>query len=220
MDIKEAIKVRHSVRQYQEKAIPADIVTELQREIDKCNQESGLHIQMVTDEKEAFSGMMARYGRFSGVSNYIALIGKKGEKLAETAGYYGEHIALKAQQLGLNTCWVAGTFSKKKCKVSIESGEKLVCVMALGYGVNQGTSHKSKDMMQLCNVSGEMPEWFREGMEAAMLAPTAINQQKFVVSMTGETIRVKAAGGFYSDIDLGIVKYHLEIGSGKEVITE
>ncbi len=220
MDIKGAIKVRHSVRQYQDKAIPAEIIAELQGEIDQCNQESGLHIQMVTGEKEAFGGMMARYGSFRGVANYIALIGIKSNRLAETAGYYGERIALKAQQLGLNTCWVALTFSKKKCKASIGDGEKMVCVLSLGYGVNQGKPHKSKAMMQLCDVSGEMPDWFREGMEAALLAPTAVNQQKFMVSMEGETIKVKATGGVHSDIDLGIVKYHLEIGSEKEVVTE
>lgn len=55
-------------------------------------------------------------GFFSNVRNYVALIGKKDAALDEKIGYYGEKIALRAQQLGLNTCWVALTFSKGKSK--------------------------------------------------------------------------------------------------------
>ena len=43
------------------------------------------------------------YTSFSGVKNYIALIGKKSPNLEEACGYYGEKIVLRAQQLGLNT---------------------------------------------------------------------------------------------------------------------
>ncbi|MEI3552822.1 MAG: nitroreductase family protein [Acutalibacteraceae bacterium] len=42
-----------------------------------CNQESGLHIQLVTNEPKAFDSFMAHYGKFKGVTNYLALIGKK-----------------------------------------------------------------------------------------------------------------------------------------------
>ena len=71
------------------------------------------HIQLVTDEPKAFDGFMAHYGKFSGVKNYIALIGKKGPKLEETCGYYGgKGLVLLAQQLGLNSCWVAMTLQQ------------------------------------------------------------------------------------------------------------
>ncbi len=220
MTILEAIEKRHSVRSYQDKAIPAEIVVELEKEIVACNKESGLNIQLVTNEKNAFDGFMAHYGKFSGVQNYIALIGKKSADLDEKLGYYGERIALKAQGLGLNTCWVAMTMSKgvvkKNC--TIASGEKLVCVLSLGYGTTQGVPHKSKAMETLCNVS-QKPEWFKKGMESAMLAPTAMNQQKFLFSLDGSKVTVKSTGGFYSKVDLGIVKYHFEVGAGKENFT-
>lgn len=217
MDINEAIRNRHSVRSYLDKPIPVDIITELNAEISECNRESGLHIQLVTEEPEAFSGFMAHYGKFSGVKNYIALIGKKAPNLDEKLGYYGERIAIKAQQLGLNTCWVAMTFSKRKSKCVVDKGEKLVCVLSLGYGQTQGTAHKSKPIEQLCDVNGEMPEWFKKGMECAMLAPTAVNQQKFLFSLTDNKISAKSTGGFYSKVDLGIVMYHFEVGSGRKI---
>lgn len=74
-------------------------------------------------------------------------------------------------------------------------------------------------METLCPAAGAMPEWFRRGMEAAMLAPTAMNQQKFTISLSGSTVTAKSSGGFYSKTDLGIVKYHFEIGAGKECFT-
>lgn len=150
MEIYEAIKNRHSVRSYLDKSIPDDIISQISDEITECNRESGLHIQLVTDEPEAFGGFMAHYGKFSGVRNYIALIGRKTADLDEKIGYYGERIAVKAQQLGLNTCWVAMTFSRKKSRCIVDKGEKLVCVLSLGYGETQGIDHKSKPMEQLC----------------------------------------------------------------------
>lgn len=218
MTILEAIKARHSVRSYKNTPIEAGTVQELQKEIDACNRESGLHIQLVTNEEKAFGGMMAHYGKFSGVQNYIALIGKKSSSLDEQIGYYGERIALLAQTLGLNTCWVGMTFSKgtTKSNCQIEKGEKIVCVLSLGYGETQGVAHKSKPLEQLCNAEKPMPEWFQSGMEAAMLAPTAVNQQKFLLTLNNGTVKAESTGGFYSKVDLGIVKCHFEIGAGKE----
>lgn len=219
MELIEAIQQRHAVRSYTDQPLSADIITALQEEIAACNQAGGLHIQLVTNEPEAFNSMLAHYGSFRNVKNYIVLVGKKGVGLDERIGYYGEKIALRAQQLGLNTCWVAMTFSKGKSKNNcvIGADEKLVCVLSLGYGVTQGTAHKSKPMEKLCKVTEPMPDWFRKGMEAAQLAPTATNQQKFLFTLSdGNTVSAKATGGFYDKVDLGIVKYHFEIGAGKE----
>ena len=115
-DIKDAIRNRHAVREYYNRTIDASTAAQLNEEIARCNEEGGLHIQLITDEPRAFGGQMARYGKFNNVKNYIALAGKKDPGLEEKIGYYGERIALKAQILGLNTCWVALTFSKRKAK--------------------------------------------------------------------------------------------------------
>lgn len=63
-----------------------------------------------------------------------------------------------------------------------------------------------------------MPDWFEKGIEAALLAPTAMNQQKFVFELKGDDVRAKVSGfGFYSKVDLGIVKYHFEVATGRHV---
>lgn len=217
MELAQAIRARHSVRAYTETPIDPVVRDALEKEIAACNAQSGLRIQLVTDEPNAFGGLMAHYGHFSGVRNYISLIGPKGPTLDETLGYYGERLVLLAQQLGLNTCWVALTFSRRKARCVVEKGQKLVCVIALGYGQTQGVEHKSRPLAEVCSETDDAPAWFLRGMEAALLAPTAVNQQKFFFSLKdGCRVSARATGGAYSKVDLGIVKYHFEIGAGKE----
>lgn len=219
MTVFEAIKSRHSVRSYLDKPLSADIVQQLNDEISACNSEGHLHIQLISNEPKAFDSMMAHYGKFSGVENYIALVGKKSTDLEEKLGYYGERIVLKAQTMGLNTCWVAMSFSKNAAKknIRIHADEKLVVVISLGYGAVQGVTHKSKPIDELCSCNGNMPDWFKEGIESAALAPTAMNQQKFKFILENDRVSLKNLGGFYSKVDKGIVKYHFEIASGRRV---
>lgn len=214
MELIDAIKQRHSVRQYTDRPIDPNTLAALQAEIDACNQEGGLHIQLVTNEPKAFDGFMAHYGKFSGVTNYIALVGKKSARLDELCGYYGERLVLKAQQLGLNSCWVAMTYKKIPNAFQVDKGEKLTVVISLGYGKTQGVAHKSKPAEQVSNASAETPDWFQAGVQAALLAPTAMNQQKFKLTYDSGKVTAKAGLGFYSKIDLGIVKYHFEAASG------
>ena len=215
-DMMELIRARHSVRQYLSKAIPG----ELRRELDACaealNREGGLHIQIFYDEPVCFNSRMAHYGRFENCENYIALIGKRADDLEERCGYYGEKLVLKAQELGLNTCWAALTHGKSKAE--LRPGEKEVILIALGYGRTQGKAHRGKDAAAVSNAGDTSPAWFRRGVEAALLAPTAVNQQKFRFELL-EDGRVAAKAGLIGSclrIDLGIVKCHFELGAGKE----
>lgn len=124
--IDEAMRNRHSVRKYQDKPLEEHAVRELQKVIDTCNAEGHLKFQMVTGSKGAFEGLLAR--SFDGVSNYVALVKKKDDP-DEKVGYYGEKVVLHAQMLGMNTCWVGLTYSKRKLDIHVGKDEKLVCVL-------------------------------------------------------------------------------------------
>ena len=216
MELWKVMEQRHSVRAYREDPLEEHIVEALQACIEACNRESGLHIQLVRDEPKAFDCRMARYGKFSGVRNYVALIGQKGPRLEEMCGYYGERIALEAQRIGLNSCWVAMSYRKVPEVYRVDAGEKLTVVIALGYGVTAGVPHKSKPPEAVSQVQGEPPAWFARGVRAALLAPTAMNQQKFCFALEGNRVSARPGIGFYTEIDLGIAKYHFEIGAGRE----
>lgn len=206
------MKERHSVRQYSDKKIEGDVKSKLNKYVASINEESGLSMQIFYNEPNCFNSMLAHYGKFSNVKNYIAIVGKKEEQ--EKSGYYGEKLVLKCQELGLNTCWVALTHGK--VNVQTKPQQKLLILIALGYGTNTGVAHKSKPIKELCKEDA-YPEWFVKGMEAVSLAPTAMNQQKFLFEMKNGQVYANALRGFYSKIDLGIVKYHFEAVTGHEV---
>lgn len=217
MEILEIMQQRHSVRQYTDQAIEPEKRAVLDALTQEINRKAGLSVQIIYDDPKCFDSFMAHYGKFAGVRNYIALVGKKAPGLDETLGYYGEELVLKAQELGLNTCWVALTHGKSKAAVG--RGEKEVCLIALGYGVTQGVEHKSRPMQELCTCGEPMPEWFRCGMNAAMLAPTAMSQQKFRFELLPDgTVKAACGSGFYTKLDLGIVKYHFEAVTGKKTV--
>ncbi|MBQ9313205.1 MAG: nitroreductase [Bacteroidales bacterium] len=219
MEIIDVIKQRHSVRSFKEKPIEQEKINTLQAEVANCNKESGLNIQLITEDKDAFNTMLAHYGKFTNAVNYFAIVGKKSEDLDIKGGYYGERLVLLSQQLGLNTCWVGLTFSKKKNKIVVNTGEKLLCVIALGYGESQGVSHKIKTFEQVTENISNPPEWFRNGVEAALLAPTSLNQQKFKFGLKDNKVTLQRIWGPYTKTDLGIVKYHFEIIAGKDNFT-
>ena len=212
MDILEIMKNRHSVRQYKEQPIEASKRELINDWIKEVNKESGLIMQVLYDEPRCFDSFMARYGKFVNVKNYIAIVGNKDEQ--EKAGYFGEKIVLKCQELGLNTCWVAMTHGKSKAE--IKRGQKLLILISLGYGETQWVPHKSKSIEEL-GKADQSAEWFDRGMEAVSLAPTAVNQQKFLFELKNGKVTAKNLGGFYSKIDLGIAKYHFEAVTGHEV---
>ena len=172
-------------------------------------------IQAFYDEPKCFASFLAHYGKFENVKNYIAIVGNKNEQ--EKAGYYGEKIVLKCQELGLNTCWVA--MSHGKTQAVIGKGQKLLIVIAIGYGENQGVAHKSKDISEISRAD-VATDWFTKGMEAVCLAPTAVNQQKFMFELREGVVTAKAPRGICTKIDLGIAKYHFEAGSGHKVFTK
>lgn len=234
MTLQEAIEARHSVRAYKEQPLAEDVVKVLEEQIAVLNRESKLHIQLILNEPKAFLGIMAKYGKFRNVSNYLVMAGKKADDLDERVGYYGEHLVLLAQTLGLNTCWVGLSYSKIPGTYILDEGEKIACYIAIGYGETQGVGHKIKTIEQVSrsavrthgsskNANDIAPKWFRKGVEAALLAPTAVNQQKFsfeYAGMVNDRHKVIAKRHFsmigYTQMDLGIAKYHFEIGAGKE----
>ena len=236
MTIQEAIEARHSVRAYRDQPLTEEIIKLLESKIDELNREVQLHIQLIRNEPKAFQGTLAKYGKFRGVNNYIVMAGKKSDDLDERVGYYGEHLVLLAQTLGLNTCWVGLSYSKVPGTYELGEDEKVVCYIAVGYGETLGAGHKIKTVEQVSNATDITPSWFRRGVEVALLAPTAVNQQKFFfhyvtkasqsaersfeyIGISDNRHQVHSKKGFsmigYAQIDLGIAKYHFEVGAGK-----
>ena len=213
----DAIKDRHSVRNYEPRAIEASKMTKIREMIEAINKEGDLHLQFIEAAGRTYNKLLNKAMGLSSAPSVIACVGKDDETLEQRIGYYGEKLVLFIQELGFNTCW-AGTFNKSNISADVRDGEKLVISIAVGYGKDKGKPHKSKTPEQVIDVDGDRPYWFNRGVELALLAPTAINQQKFVIKLNDDgSVEVIDKGGPFSKVDVGIVTRHFEIGAEKAV---
>jgi hypothetical protein len=221
--LQEAIDSRHSVRHYLRRPLTPAEVQALREKIEALRAETGLGIELVLNEPKGFSGLLA-YGAFSGVENYIVLASRsRSAEVDELIGRSGEELVLLAEQMGLGTCWAGLSYRKVAGAFSLKPGERVVCMIALGHPDDPGRKLRRKSVEQVSNAGQQTPQWFVRGVEAALKAPTAINQQKFRFEYPGATTEggepvVRASRQFslvgYTAIDLGIAKLHFEIGAG------
>ncbi len=213
MDIMEIMRKRHSVRSFRSLEIGSAAADILDGYIDGINKEYGVSLRLVTGEPKAFGGLISKIGTFKNVHSYFVVAAPKDKEFE--AGYCGELALLKAAELGINSCWVGMTYSKSAVKAN--GSDRIFAVIALGYGDNNGVPHKSKPMEMLCSHRVE-PQWFMRGMEGAMLAPTAMNRQKFFFRWDGRQVTAQAGTGVGTVLDLGIAVCHFELASGHKVV--
>ncbi|MBO1362384.1 nitroreductase [Prevotella sp. A2931] len=218
MGIKEAISARHMVRKYTDRPIPADIVAKLNARIEEINKKYGVNIALVTNVELSPIWGIIRLFRAKGVKNYLVLSGPDISNIEELLGYTGIALVLYAQTIGLNSWWIGGTYSKSAARRNCE-GTVLNGIIAVGYGASQGVPHKSKTPEEVSRYDGNAPEWFTNGVNATLLAPTALNKQNFMIVGKGNEVSITCDNGRWSNTDLGIVKYHFEVGAGKENFT-
>ena len=225
MTFNEAILVRLSNRKYLDRPLSEEELSLLDRAVRRLNTDSGLRMQLVTEEPEAFGSLRKSYGMFSNVRNYIAMVGPSGDHdLLEKCGYYGEQLVLLATTMGLGTCWVAATYDRSACAPLAGQGETLCCVIAVGpvapeRGLREkmvrGVTHrKSKTLAELARGMGEAPDWFMAGAAAVQRAPSGMNRQPILMRYENGSVSAELAEETpYCMIDLGIAKYHFEVGA-------
>lgn len=216
----ETIRERHSVREYDGKPLSRAEFDALIAVVEECARESGLGIQLVDNNPEVFS-VIARFGLIRECRTHVAFVvdgAKAGDVAADEAiGYWGQKIVLAAQDMGLNTCWCA-LCSRKKSHAVVAPGKKIRLIIAVGHGKTQGFSRKTKGVEALSSVEcAKAPAWFAAAMEAAQLAPTAMNNQNFKITLLsdGKTVRIDAPQSGLNVIDEGIVRCNFEIAANE-----
>lgn len=206
----EAIRARHSVREYEDRPIAQDVLEQLQDIVLSCAREGGLNIQLLQDNPQTFD-LVARFGVIRGCSTCIAFVAHK-KTQDEAIGYWGQRIVLEAQKLGLNTCWAA-MFSRKRCRAACPAGMSVRVVIAVGYGKTDGKPRKSKTPNDVVVIEhgAKVPAWFDTAVEAALLAPTGVNRQDFSIVLSADgTVSFQAPGNGLTNVDLGIVRRNFE----------
>lgn len=213
MDMIEAMEARHMVRKYSETVLTESIINALNARVEENNTEHGLAIKLMINDKNAI-GIIAKMILAKGVNNYFILAGDDSPGLEEKLGYSGADLMLYAQTLGLNTWYVGGMFNRNVAQ--FVDGKKVVGVIAVGYGQTEGIPHKSKLPADVSRYTGDVPEWFVAGINASLLAPTALNRQDYMITGTENRVRIENENGIFTGANRGLIKYHFELGAGKE----
>ncbi len=148
----------------------------------------------------------------------------------EDVGYTGEGVILEATALGLGTCWVAGFFRPDLVAALIDTAEneRVLAVTPIGYARKNesleekvltgfGRNHQRKPLASLISGLSEKQwaEWLKMSLEAARLAPSAINRQPwgFRVEPDSITVFVRTTGPDFNvskRLDCGIAMLHIE----------
>ena len=210
MDFKDAMKKRHVVRRYRDEELDLETVSALKKRVEEDNEKYQVHVKLETEDSSVLN-LMGKLASKNAV-NYFIMSGKESTDLNERLGYVGADLMLYAQKLGLNTWWIGGTFSKKNVERKVPN-QKVIGIIVVGYGETAGKRHKQKDVEAVSSYEGETPDWFVAGVNAALLAPTAFGKQNFLISGKGQKVALKCDT---CGEDLGLVKYHFELGAGKE----
>lgn len=229
------IPLRHSVRAYDGRKVPDDMLDRLDPFLsgfsELCRGARGV---LLDDAGDVFTGIIASLGRITGVSTVAVFIGDTSvPEYMEAVGYLGEGVILQATSLGLGTCWIAGTFNRNRTAARIKLGknERVVAITSLGFSAEkEDAGHrlvrnlaKSRKRKPLEDISGGLPpeKWppgCREALEAARLAPSALNRQPWFFEVNhGEiTLSVQGVGSGYGSLkrlDCGIAMLHFEVAA-------
>ncbi len=212
-DMKQAMRQRHTVRKFTSAPLSAELISQLNGRVRANNERFGLAISLKVGDESALPGALKLFFA-KGVRNYFVLAGSDRPGLDEDLGYASADLMLFAQTLGLNTWWIGGTFSRKNVEQAVP-GKKVIGIVAVGFGATSGVAHKSKTASEVSSFEGPAPQWFADGVQAALLAPTALNKQRFRIVGEGDKVSISENGGAFSGADIGIVKYHFELGAGE-----
>lgn len=214
MTMQDAMEQRHTVRHFTATKLSAETIRRLQERTDANNLENDLSIRLIIDNTDAL-GFFAKLFLGKNVRNYWILAAPDHPDSEEKLGYCGTDLMLYAQTLGLNTWWIGGTYNHNVISAAVK-GNRVIGIIAVGYGQTSGKPHNSKQLAAVSQYNGAMPDWFRSGVHAALLAPTALGKQHFSLKGSGTEVSLQCENSNYSDTERGILKYHFELGAGKD----
>lgn len=228
-----AIKVRRSRRSYdRNSAIDAEARSRLHDVCGGFRPFNGVRVEFIDEPPDdIFANALGFYANIKGAPAFLAFIGDSADpNVQEKMGYTGEAAILEATSLGLGTCWVALTYNAKTVKslIKLDRNEKLICVSPVGYSTEQwskiytgqGSSHQRKPLPSMVRGLPESsrPAWANSAVEAARLAPSAMNRQPwgFHVDERSVTVYIKDRGPEFNvarRLDCGIAMLHMELGA-------
>jgi hypothetical protein len=231
----EVIWIRRSRRQFDSSPLDPYALERLDTVCKSFRPFTGVRAVLVNHAADTvFKGIVSHYGKIKGAPAFIAFIGNMEDpNVHEKLGYTGEGIVLEATALKLGTCWVGVSFHAELASrlALIKKDEKVLALTPVGYTreiwsleekimTGFGRTHKRKPVEKLLKGEREtsLPEWVQAALEAARVAPSAINRQpwRFSIARSSITISVdnlKDTLNISKRLDCGIAMLHIELAS-------
>lgn len=176
-----------------------------------------------------FTGIVGSYGRVKGAATALAFVADPSSPHAdEHCGYTGEGVVLEAHAMGLATCWIGGLFSRQQSRslVELRDGEVIRALSPVGPPSSQATEAEKlvyghgrpkfrRPLEEIARGHSRWPEWAVWGVEAAQLAPSAMNLQPWRFRYENGSVVVTTAPGLtgFRRLDCGIAMLHFELGA-------
>ena len=235
----QAIGRRRSRRRFDGQPLPKDAAERLAVVCADFRPFPDAHAEFIPKSADlVLKGVVGTYGKVKGARAFVALVGNsESVHSQERAGYTGEGIVLEAVAMGLDTCWVAGLFHRDIAGrlADIHEREQVLAVIPVGHAPHDwsieerlmtgfGRTHKRKPLHALLQHPEEqLPSWAGAAIEAARLAPSAVNRQpwRFVSAEDALTISVddsKLLHTISKRLDCGIAMLHVELAAFHEGI--
>lgn len=224
-----AIPERRSRRRFDGRSLTPEQVAALTQACREFRPWPAARVELINEAPtDVMTGLIGGYGRFPGAAAYLAFIG--GSDAAVTSaqiGYTGEAMVLEATALGVGSCWVGGLFRRSAvaARLALGGDERLAAVAPLGHALTDPTAldllirgavqpQRRKPLTAI--YSGElMTTWLLPALEAARLAPSAVNRQPWLFRLAGQSVTCEVQGGVpqFAHLDCGIAMLHFELGA-------
>lgn len=192
MNLYDAIAVRHSVRKYEMRPVPGNLLERIAAYFERTSRLSDalmLEAEILDNTKKqaGIKGLLTVEAPY-----YLVCRSEAGEGSDRNAGYVMEQMALYLTGKGLGSCFLGGA----KPPVPSKNGKHAVIVMAFGYPeerlYRESLLAKRLPLRKLCIFTGEISEQMRTILLAARLAPSGLNQQPWRFLVTSDRIIVFA----------------------------
>ncbi|MBO2515929.1 MAG: hypothetical protein CW338_01445 [Clostridiales bacterium] len=173
----------------------------------------GARLELLDADEDTFFAVPLA-GGITGCRNLAAVICDSRQMHGKLyAGMLGESFVLEAESMGMGSCWVSGSYHRRKVNVSLNEGEKLAAVIAYGVPAKKiETVRKRKKLTDICRSDpSSWPIWAYNAAENVRIAPSAVNMQPWRLAFAGRTLLLLSTP-FANELDMGIALLHMTLG--------
>lgn len=240
MDLRTAVRRRHSTRRFAEETAPETTLDELMGHAAAVEHiySPGARITLV-DGRDRVADILARYAGLYGLVEgaphmLIGLLPEETDAARVDLGYALEQVVLEATRLGLATCWVTGTYNPDEAAQILEIGPGETVAAGVAMGIPRedrmarfhdkvvrrlAGGHQRKPLEEIAFDRQWGRSWSPEGktpdlvevLTWARLAPSASNRQPWRFVVSEDEIALALVRS--APIDGGITMSHVALAA-------